>query len=45
MSDTGCTQHVDEILKLVQQLREGWMQLSARQQSQSDYSMLLVKAA
>jgi len=28
---SGATEHIDEVMKLVQELREGWMQLSAQQ--------------
>jgi len=31
---SGSTEHVDEVLHLVQELREGWMQLSAQQSHQ-----------
>jgi len=31
---SGSTEHVDEVMRLVQELREGWMQLSAQQKQQ-----------
>ncbi|MDQ6996243.1 MAG: flagellar export chaperone FliS [Mariprofundus sp.] len=31
---SGSTEHIDEVLQLVQELREGWMQLSAQQSHQ-----------
>jgi len=31
---SGSTQYLDEVLKLVQELREGWMQLSSQQNHQ-----------
>jgi len=30
---SGSTAHIDEVIRLVQELREGWMQLSAQQAS------------
>jgi len=35
---SGSTESVDEALRLVQELREGWMQLSNQQKQQRDYS-------
>jgi len=32
---SGSTQHLDEVMRLVQELREGWMQLSAQKNHQS----------
>jgi len=31
---SGSTTHIDEVIHLVQELREGWMQLSAQQNNQ-----------
>ncbi|MDX8406510.1 MAG: flagellar export chaperone FliS [Mariprofundus sp.] len=31
---SSSTEHVDEVIRLVQELREGWMQLSAQQSEQ-----------
>ncbi|WP_018293474.1 flagellar export chaperone FliS [Mariprofundus ferrooxydans] len=45
LSDGLCsasTEHVDEVIRLVQELREGWMQLSAQQKSGQQRSHLKV---
>ncbi|EAU55675.1 flagellar export chaperone FliS [Mariprofundus ferrooxydans] len=39
---SASTEHVDEVIRLVQELREGWMQLSAQQQAGQQRSHLKV---
>jgi len=33
---SSSTEHVDEVMRLVQELREGWMQLSSQQKQQAN---------
>jgi len=42
---SGSTEHIDEVLQLVQELREGWMQLSAQQSHQHNQQPRLRVAA
>jgi len=42
---SSSTEHVDEVMRLIQELREGWMQLSAQQNKQQHNSSLRSVAA
>jgi len=41
---SGSTDHIDEVIKLVQELREGWIQLSSQRQHQHSTSRPQLRA-
>ncbi|TLS66770.1 flagellar export chaperone FliS [Mariprofundus erugo] len=42
---SGSTEHVDEVMRLVQELREGWMQLSVQQQKRPEQQVSRLRYA